>query len=171
MRILSGYLAFGDYTPSFPVDIRGETQNSSAVFIRMANSTASDAPAFTLQRGYGNLTTPTAIQNNALLGSLRYQGHDGTTFTGTRASIQASATENWTSTNNGTRLQFLLTKAGTITQFEHARISETGIAFLPLITGSRSSVHAQFDAADTTSSSPALYRAYYFNNDSTKIPA
>ena len=84
-------------------------------------------PSVRLRRADGTGASPTAIVSTDVLGQIDYCGYytsGGTAYTAGKASILGVATENWTSTANGSKLEFwttpdtssTLTKALTIGQ-------------------------------------------------------
>ncbi|MGE3885841.1 MAG: tail fiber domain-containing protein [Vicinamibacterales bacterium] len=70
------------------------------------------APRILTRRAEGSAAAPTAVLEDQLLGSLGGGGHTGSAFTGATASMQVAATEDWTPTAQGSRLNFLTTANG-----------------------------------------------------------
>lgn len=84
-------------------------------------------PSVRLRRADGTGASPTAVVSTDVLGQIDYCGYytsGGTAYTAGKASILGVATENWTSTANGSKIEFwttpnttsTLTKALTIGQ-------------------------------------------------------
>ena len=66
------------------------------------------------RRNNGTYAVPTAIANNDVLGSVQWQGRGSTTFGSTlQAQVRAVASETFTDSVKGTRLEFYTTTAGT----------------------------------------------------------
>lgn len=72
------------------------------------NAGASNNPTLVFRTSAGTGGSPTAVQNTNVLGSLGFRGYEGTTpgYTGGVARINVSALENFTSTAQGTQMQF-----------------------------------------------------------------
>lgn len=62
-------------------------------------------------RSHGVQATPTAVQNTDTMGYFSYGGWDGSVYYES-VQVQGVATENWSSTNRGSLLQFLTTANG-----------------------------------------------------------
>jgi hypothetical protein len=79
-------------------------------------------------------TTPiagtTALNLNDNIGFIGWQGCDGTDLgTQSRARVQCSATENWTTTANGTNLEFYVTPNGTTSPTVAFAVDSSGPKF------------------------------------------
>lgn len=170
LRVASGYISVGDHSGTNGIDIRGETVEEAGILSRMANNTTTDVASINFQRALGTLSVPLAITSGTSIGSIKFNGHNGVTFPGTRALIQATAAQNWGVDTNGTRLNFSVTPSNSGTIREQMRLTGDGLAMLPLIGTNRSGTYALVDVADTTTGSK-LYRATYFNDDAAQIPS
>jgi len=170
LRVVSGYVSVGDYAGTQAVDMRGEEIEDVSILSRLANNTTTDVGAINFQRALGTLDAPLPITNGTIIGSIKFNGHNGVTYPGSRALIQAVATQNWSVDTNGVRLNFSLTPDNSSTIREQMRLSENGLAIKPYIGTNRSGIYALVDVADTATTSN-MYRATYFNDDATKIPA
>jgi len=73
------------------------------------------ASLFIASKARGTSAAPTAILNGDSLAGFLARGFGTTTFTGTRGGMFVNATENWTDTAQGTRLNFNTTINGTTT--------------------------------------------------------
>lgn len=63
--------------------------------------------AFTVRRADGTGASPTALQSGDQIGAFNFHGYyvtGGPAYSGVQASVQGFATQNWTSTANGTKL-------------------------------------------------------------------
>ncbi|MCU0341801.1 MAG: tail fiber domain-containing protein [Spirosomaceae bacterium] len=78
------------------------------------------------RRQNGTLTVPTAVVNGNYLLNFQGAGHNGSSFTSPRATIRLQASQNWTTTNNGTQIQFATTENGSTTLTERMIISNEG---------------------------------------------
>lgn len=170
LRVVSGYVSVGDYSGTQAVDMRGEEIEDVSILSRLANNTTTDVGAVNFQRALGTISNPLVITSGTLIGSIKFNGYNGVTYPGSRAAIQSSATQNWAVDTNGTRLQFSVTPNNSPTIREEMRLSEYGVAIKPYIGTNRSTAYALMDVADTASGAD-LYRATYFNDDSTQVPS
>jgi hypothetical protein len=101
-----------------------ESKQSSA--IDNITLQATNQPNVLGKRHNGTLTTPTAVVDGDDLLSLQAAGHTGSAFTGVRSSIRFEATQNWTTTNNGSRIKFLNTPNGSTNLTERMVINQNG---------------------------------------------
>lgn len=65
-----------------------------------------------LRRSNGLASAPQTVKINDIIGTLSAQGFNGSDYTTTRAAITFTATQNWTSSANGTKIDFRVTAAG-----------------------------------------------------------
>ncbi len=82
-------------------------------------------PNFIGQRTNGTLANPLAIQNGNFLFAIGAEGYNGSSYKRT-GSVDFIATEHWSTTANGTRIQFYTTQNGTQTASEKMRIQGNG---------------------------------------------
>lgn len=78
-------------------------------------------------RARGTFASPTATQSGDIFKSEGARGHDGTNFTGSMIAQQYIATENWTPTKLGTRIQFDVTPTGTNARIDAFEITGVGV--------------------------------------------
>ena len=90
-----------------------------------APTTAPFVPMFQ-RSARGTSAAPSATQLNDYLGGFGGAGYTGTAFTNNRAGMFARAAENWTTTSNGSYMQFITTATGTATTKEAMRIMPDG---------------------------------------------
>lgn len=107
-----------------------------------------------LRRANGTVASPTKLLDTDLIGSLGWAGYQETTsaFTGNKATIQAYATQDWTSTANGAKFVFstvpnngtTLTTALTLDQDQSATFANTvnATTFVGALTGNASTATA-----------------------------
>lgn len=84
------------------------------------------APRILARRAEGTPAAPTAVLEDQLLGSVGGGGYAGSAFTGATASMQVAATEDWTPTAQGSRLNFLTTANGSATSATRMTIEASG---------------------------------------------
>lgn len=71
----------------------------------------------------GTLAVPSAIQLDDTMFRIRARGYMGANWSATQAEIRYSADENWTATENGSRIDFFATPTGSSTLIQRFRIS------------------------------------------------
>lgn len=77
-------------------------------------------------RHNGTLAVPTATPNGALLLTLEAKGHNGASITGARSYMRFISSEAWTSTANGTKIDFFTTPNGSTTISSRMTIAHDG---------------------------------------------
>lgn len=77
-------------------------------------------------RHAGTVIAPTATPNGALLLTLEAKGHNGTAITGVRGMMRFVSTEAWTSSANGSKLEFYTTPNGTTAFTNRLTIAHDG---------------------------------------------
>ena len=107
-----GNVGFGTATPNSAVDVQRSAAAASFQLTSFTD-TANQAPQFIQRRSRGSSGAPLAVGLNDNLGLISFRGYTGSGFTGTKATLAAQATENWSPTANGTRLIFGTTENGT----------------------------------------------------------
>ena len=125
----SGNLGIG--TTTTPATGTLEVSNAALPlpFAQVTASTFANSGAASLfvgSKARGTSAAPTAVLNNDNLAGFLARGFGATTFTGTRGGMFVSASENWTDTAQGTRLNFNTTTNGTITPATRMTIDNTG---------------------------------------------
>lgn len=78
------------------------------------------------QRSGGTTAAPTATLSAMSLGSFSFRGYTGSGYTGSKAFISAAATQNWSTTANGTRLAFSTTPNDSTTLTSRLVIDNSG---------------------------------------------
>ena len=85
------------------------------------------SPAIHFRRANGTNASKTAIASGDLLGAIGPYGFDGSNYTTTaKVLLGMSASENWSSTAQGTHFDFHTTAPGTTTRAERLRITGSG---------------------------------------------
>jgi hypothetical protein len=107
----SGNVGIGTLTPAEAVDV---SRSAAAGRFQLTSytDTGNEAAQFIQRRTRGTSSVPLAVVSGDNLGLFSFRGYTGASITGTKASIAAKATENWTPTANGTRLTFATTQNG-----------------------------------------------------------
>ena len=106
--------------------ITGITSGHEISLYRYANDT--NSAGFISYKSRGTSTTPSAIQSGDTIGVFGGRGYFGTGFTSTsKANISLIASENWSSTNQGTYLSFNSTTSGSTNRTEVMKIDNTGL--------------------------------------------
>ncbi len=85
-----------------------------------------NAPNIFAKRHNGTLALPTAVLSGDNIFILQGAGYNGTTFTQAKGAIRFEATQNWTTTQNGTRMVFLTTENGSTVQTARMTINHDG---------------------------------------------
>jgi hypothetical protein len=121
---INDYVGIGISTPLVKLHIVDSVQTIMAV--QSSNSIAADKSSnVSFLRSRGSSATPTAVLGGDRLGKLEFLGWDGT-FWSESASIRAIADEPFTSSGNGTHIEFQTTAIGTIINKEAMRITDNG---------------------------------------------
>lgn len=94
-------------TPIFPTQAQVTFAGADANSAVLQGQAFGGHVVFEAIRTDGTNASPTAVVNNDELGTYAYNGYDGTSIANeATASVQASATENWSATAHGTQLIF-----------------------------------------------------------------
>lgn len=121
----SGNVGIGTSTPESILHISDE--GLGVLSIDNYSSIAGANPALIGRAAKGSKAVPTAVEAGSILLFLGGRGFDGTTFTTTsKASISMRASENWTSSNQGSYLTFSTTESLTSNALERMRITDEG---------------------------------------------
>ena len=127
MRIAaSGNVGIGTFSPTSLLEVSNglSTQTfAQATVTTFANAANS---AIVGSRARGTSGAPAAVQNGDALVGFLGRGYGATNFSGTRGGMFVSASENWTDTAQGTRLNFNTTVNGTTTPATRMTIDHVG---------------------------------------------
>lgn len=125
MSVLNnGYVGIGSTSPSYKLDIQSTDSFQQRLFHSSDNNT--DGAALMMTRTRGTLASNTAVQSGNTIGGIYFRAHDGSGTGTTTSAIEASATENHSSTNRGSRIVFETTTTGSATRTEKMRIDGSG---------------------------------------------
>lgn len=120
----NGYVGLGTATPSSVLNLVDEGSNNVEI---MADRYGTGNPGLVLRRARGTILSPTAVQANDVMGTIAARGYDGTTFpTSSRVFLGMYASENWSTTAQGTYMTFWTTQTGGIIRSEKMRIGNNG---------------------------------------------
>jgi len=92
-----------------------ESQETGRARISALGYGTSVSPIFAGWRARGTAASPTAVQSTDIIFEFDGQGYDGSAWSGIRALIQATATENWDSSHHGTTWKWYSTPTGSTT--------------------------------------------------------
>lgn len=83
-----------------------------------------------LRRANGSGNNPSKVLNNDSIGAFFFGGYDGTDWSVNTdgATVQATATEDWSPTAHGGRIHMAVTPNGTITAVESLRVTNSVVA-------------------------------------------
>jgi hypothetical protein len=91
------------------------------------NSNTPTSAGFEGRRARGTALAPTALLSQDPIVSLSAFGYDGSIFTTQqRGQIQVTAAENWSGTNQGTDIRFIVTNLGAVSATERMRLTSAG---------------------------------------------
>lgn len=117
----------GVNTSSPAAKIHVVDEGTGVVLFDNFSSVASTNPALIGRKASGTKASPTAVTNSQALMFIGARGYTGTSFTsGSKASIMMSASENWSDTNQGTKVGIFTTTNGGTTSAERMRIENNG---------------------------------------------
>ncbi|SOE22933.1 hypothetical protein SAMN06298216_3332 [Spirosomataceae bacterium TFI 002] len=88
--------------------------------------TGSSDPEIRGQRSSGSISSPAVVSNNSALLEMIGVGHNGSGFTSDRVKIRMATSQAWTSSANGTNIQFSTTANGTQSMIERMRLTDGG---------------------------------------------
>ena len=84
-------------------------------------------PEMSIKKSLGTLVNPSSVTFNNALFELNAAGYNGLEYTSSRAKMRLATSEVWSTTANGTKIQFYTTKNGETDLKERLRISNTGL--------------------------------------------
>lgn len=121
----SGLLGIGTTNPQSDVHIIDKGAGNYGLRIERFNSV--QGPRLTFFHARGTESSPTAIQNGDIMGQLLFAGYDGSSYSTTNPSgIKFVATENYTSTAQGAKMEFYTTPNGSTSAALRMTIDQDG---------------------------------------------
>ena len=117
------------------------------------------APGLQTYRLNGTIASPTGTVSGNIIGLWSMRGHDGTNYiNAARATFVGLASENWTSTAQGTYIRFETTTTGTTTLGERLRIDHDGAILIGTTTNSGFKLDVSGTARASTSLDTPILR-------------
>ncbi len=128
-KILTFFIGFLFITRAYTQSIlmtpnKVESKQSASVDNIVLQST--NQPNILGKRQNGTLAVPAAVATDDDLLSIQATGYNGSAFTNVRGALRFEASQNWTSSNNGTRIKFLTTPNGSTNLTERMVINPNG---------------------------------------------
>jgi hypothetical protein len=121
-----GFVGIGTTAPAAALDVVG---TNPTLRVDNYSTNVGDSPNFNFLSARGTATVPTATQSGDNLGQFAANGYNGSGFpSGSKVKVSFVATDNWTTSSNGTAISFQTT-ANTDTstsRTERLRIDNTG---------------------------------------------
>lgn len=105
--------------------INANTDYEPQIQLTHAGATAGSGPYYILNRARGTYTTPTIVSANDSIGTILFQGHDGSQYR-TSAAISSSIDATPGANDMPGRLSFLTTLDGSTSMLEGMRLNNSG---------------------------------------------
>jgi hypothetical protein len=118
-----GKVGIGTSTPSYNLEVIQDSDSDNGIGLFRYGG---DAPAFFGISANGNSALPLPTLINNTIGRFGGRGYDGSVYTLSRARIDFEASQNWSSTANGTRMKFYTTPSGSTISTQQMVIDHDG---------------------------------------------
>ncbi len=118
-----GYVGIGTASPSVPLHV---VSTSNGVYSDIYTDSAGLAGAFFVRKARGTVSSPAAIQAEDAIGGIYGAGYYGAAFGGNIGAIRIVASENFTSTNQGSYIDFATTANGSTGRITRMKIDGSG---------------------------------------------
>ncbi len=128
--IVGGQMGVGTESPTEAVDVLG-TDAAARFKLTSVTNTGNQAAQFVQQRARSNSGSPAAVQNSDVIGFFSFRGWNGTGWTGTKAGISVTATEDWSETQNGNLVTISHTPNGSSTLTAALQIKGHADVYIP----------------------------------------
>ncbi|MEA3419092.1 MAG: hypothetical protein U9Q90_06795 [Campylobacterota bacterium] len=96
----NGNVGFGTDDPSEAVDVVG-TDAAARFKLTSITNTGNQAAQYVQQRARSDSGSPAAVESGDVIGMFSFRGWHGSGWTGTKAGITVTATEDWSTSSNG----------------------------------------------------------------------
>ncbi len=96
----NGNIGFGTDDPSEAVDVLG-TDAAARCKLTSITNTGNQAAQYVQQRARSDSGSPAAVESGDVIGMFSFRGWHGSGWTGTKAGITVTATEDWSTSSNG----------------------------------------------------------------------
>ena len=128
--VLGKKVGFGTASPAGIFEVSTDTGGIYPFYLT-AYSDSIPIPGFQGRSARGSHTTPTATQNGDYLFAIGSKGYNATTGFGgdSSAIIEMTATENYTSTANGSQISFKVTPNTTVSQRRAMLLNNAGVLY------------------------------------------
>ncbi len=126
----SGNVGFGTADPSEAVDVLG-TDEAARFKLTSVTNTGNEAAQYIQRRARSEGGNPAAVQNSDVIGFFSFRGWNGTGWTGTKAGISVTATEDWSETQNGNLVTISHTPNGSSTLTAALQIKGHADVYIP----------------------------------------
>ncbi len=100
---IDGKLGVFTKSPAELVDVVGKDTAARFMLTSITNI-SNEAPQFIQRRAHSNSGNPTAVRDGDVIGFFSFRGYTNAGYTGTKAGINVTATENWSTIDNGNQL-------------------------------------------------------------------
>ncbi|MEA3418038.1 MAG: hypothetical protein U9Q90_01470, partial [Campylobacterota bacterium] len=98
--IVGGKLGVGTESPTEAVDVVG-TDAAARFKLTSITNTGNQAAQYVQQRARSESGSPAAVESGDVIGMFSFRGWHGSGWTGTKAGITVTATEDWSTSSNG----------------------------------------------------------------------
>jgi hypothetical protein len=102
------------------------TLNQTQLLLDQYGNPNDEQPIMRFRQALGTISSPQAVTDGTPLGAFQWAGYNGAAFTIRRADIFGIATEDWTTTANGTAFVFRTTPNGSTDPVVRMRVDQDG---------------------------------------------
>ncbi len=127
---INGKLGVNTKSPTELVEAKG-TDAAARFKLTSITNTGNEAAQFVQQRARSNSGDPAAVENSDVIGFFSFRGFNGTGYTGTKAGISVTATEDWSETQNGNLITISHTPNGSDTLTAALQIKGNADVYIP----------------------------------------
>ena len=127
---INGRLGVNTKSPTEAVDVLG-TDAAARFKLTSITNTGNQAAQYVQQRARSNSGNPAAVESGDVIGFFSFRGWDGTDWTGTKAGISVTATEDWSETENGNLITISHTPNGSDTLTAALQIKGHADVYIP----------------------------------------